>query len=83
MLVVNYGKLVLGAPLLTKGYLCLSTSELTHWPTQRGHIVTLEATAYALLALVKAKVRTSLHHHCNNTDLTKTGMLFLGLFVNM
>ncbi|XP_008300942.1 complement C3-like [Stegastes partitus] len=29
--------------------------ELNHWPTPRGHIYTLEATAYGLLALVKAK----------------------------
>ncbi|XP_062283436.1 LOW QUALITY PROTEIN: complement C3-like [Scomber scombrus] len=30
------------------------SSELDHWPVQRGHLYTLEATAYALLALVKA-----------------------------
>uniref|UniRef100_A0A3P8SVT4 Complement component c3a, duplicate 5 n=1 Tax=Amphiprion percula TaxID=161767 RepID=A0A3P8SVT4_AMPPE len=29
--------------------------DLNHWPTPRGHIYTLEATAYGLLALVKAK----------------------------
>ncbi|XP_074487252.1 complement C3-like [Sebastes fasciatus] len=28
---------------------------LSHWPTPKGHVYTLEATAYALLALVKAK----------------------------
>uniref|UniRef100_A0A8C2XIT2 Complement C3a, tandem duplicate 1 n=1 Tax=Cyclopterus lumpus TaxID=8103 RepID=A0A8C2XIT2_CYCLU len=27
----------------------------SHWPTPKGHVYTLEATAYALLALVKAK----------------------------
>uniref|UniRef100_A0A8D0AEB8 Complement C3-like n=1 Tax=Sander lucioperca TaxID=283035 RepID=A0A8D0AEB8_SANLU len=36
-------------------YFCMSSSELSHWPTPKGHIYTLEATAYALLALVKAK----------------------------
>ncbi|XP_054460442.1 complement C3-like [Anoplopoma fimbria] len=30
--------------------------EFTHWQTPRGHVYTLEATAYALLALVKAKL---------------------------
>uniref|UniRef100_A0A8C5NDJ3 Complement C3-like n=1 Tax=Gouania willdenowi TaxID=441366 RepID=A0A8C5NDJ3_GOUWI len=29
--------------------------ELTHWPVPGGHLVTLEATAYGLLALVRAK----------------------------
>ncbi len=29
--------------------------ELSHWPVRTGHIYTLEATAYALLALVKAE----------------------------
>ncbi|KAM7009820.1 complement C3-like [Tautogolabrus adspersus] len=29
--------------------------ELSHWPSTKGHIYTLEATAYALLALVKVK----------------------------
>ncbi|XP_076003914.1 complement C3-like [Genypterus blacodes] len=29
--------------------------ELNRWPTPKGHIYTLEATAYALLALVRAK----------------------------
>nr|XP_046263075.1 complement C3-like [Scatophagus argus] len=28
---------------------------LSHWPSPKGHVYTLEATAYALLALVKAK----------------------------
>uniref|UniRef100_A0A8C5HKR2 Complement C3-like n=1 Tax=Gouania willdenowi TaxID=441366 RepID=A0A8C5HKR2_GOUWI len=28
---------------------------LTHWPVPRGHLYTMEATAYALLALVRAK----------------------------
>uniref|UniRef100_A0A8C9X0E0 Complement C3-like n=1 Tax=Sander lucioperca TaxID=283035 RepID=A0A8C9X0E0_SANLU len=32
-----------------------ASSELSHWPTPKGHVYTLEATAYALLALVKAK----------------------------
>ncbi|XP_039860324.1 complement C3-like, partial [Simochromis diagramma] len=32
---------------------CLS--ELSHWPVPRGRIYTLEATAYALLALVKSQ----------------------------
>ncbi|KAK9519701.1 hypothetical protein VZT92_022411 [Zoarces viviparus] len=31
------------------------SSDLSHWPTRRGGVYTLEATAYALLALVKAK----------------------------
>nr|XP_046262998.1 complement C3-like isoform X2 [Scatophagus argus] len=31
------------------------SSELTHWPVRDTHLFTLEATAYALLALVKAK----------------------------
>uniref|UniRef100_A0A672ZR77 NTR domain-containing protein n=1 Tax=Sphaeramia orbicularis TaxID=375764 RepID=A0A672ZR77_9TELE len=30
--------------------------ELNHWPLSKGNIYTLEATAYALLALVKAEV---------------------------
>ncbi|XP_035862596.1 complement C3-like isoform X2 [Sander lucioperca] len=29
--------------------------ELSHWPTPKGRVYTLEATAYALLALVKAE----------------------------
>uniref|UniRef100_A0A671Y7G8 NTR domain-containing protein n=1 Tax=Sparus aurata TaxID=8175 RepID=A0A671Y7G8_SPAAU len=29
--------------------------ELSHWPVSKGRVYTLEATAYALLALVKAK----------------------------
>ncbi|XP_068581219.1 complement C3-like [Cebidichthys violaceus] len=29
--------------------------DLSHWPTAKGYVYTLEATAYALLALVKAK----------------------------
>ncbi|XP_033988377.1 complement C3-like [Trematomus bernacchii] len=32
-----------------------ASPELNHWPTSQGGIYTLEATAYALLALVKAK----------------------------
>ncbi|KAL3051025.1 hypothetical protein OYC64_001322 [Pagothenia borchgrevinki] len=32
-----------------------ASPELNHWPTPKGRIYTLEATAYALLALVKAK----------------------------
>uniref|UniRef100_A0A665W0L5 NTR domain-containing protein n=1 Tax=Echeneis naucrates TaxID=173247 RepID=A0A665W0L5_ECHNA len=32
-----------------------SSADLTHWPSPQGHPFTLEATAYALLALVKAK----------------------------
>ncbi|KAF1388637.1 hypothetical protein PFLUV_G00092370 [Perca fluviatilis] len=32
-----------------------ASTESSHWPTPKGHIYTLEATAYALLALVKAK----------------------------
>uniref|UniRef100_A0A671YJF1 Complement C3-like n=1 Tax=Sparus aurata TaxID=8175 RepID=A0A671YJF1_SPAAU len=35
------------------------SSESSHWPVPRGHIYTLEATAYALLALVKVKVSMS------------------------
>uniref|UniRef100_A0A8C4F0G1 NTR domain-containing protein n=1 Tax=Dicentrarchus labrax TaxID=13489 RepID=A0A8C4F0G1_DICLA len=35
-------------------YLYLS-SELSHWPVPKGHVYTLEATAYALLALVKVE----------------------------
>ncbi|KAG7223750.1 hypothetical protein INR49_026432 [Caranx melampygus] len=31
------------------------SSELNHWPVPRGHIYTIEATGYALLALVRAK----------------------------
>uniref|UniRef100_A0A8D3BUN6 Alpha-macroglobulin receptor-binding domain-containing protein n=1 Tax=Scophthalmus maximus TaxID=52904 RepID=A0A8D3BUN6_SCOMX len=37
--------------------------ELSHWSVPKGHIYTLEATAYALLALVKAK----------NVKVTATG----------
>ncbi|XP_070776616.1 complement C3-like [Enoplosus armatus] len=32
-----------------------ASPELSHWPVPKGHVYTLEATAYALLALVKAK----------------------------
>ncbi|XP_057700518.1 complement C3-like [Corythoichthys intestinalis] len=31
-----------------------SSSDFSHWPVPKGHIYTLEATAYGLLALVKA-----------------------------
>uniref|UniRef100_A0A3P8VZ81 Complement C3-like n=1 Tax=Cynoglossus semilaevis TaxID=244447 RepID=A0A3P8VZ81_CYNSE len=33
-----------------------ASPELSHWISPRGHIYSLEATAYALLALVKAKL---------------------------
>uniref|UniRef100_A0A8C9YVX5 Complement C3-like n=1 Tax=Sander lucioperca TaxID=283035 RepID=A0A8C9YVX5_SANLU len=32
-----------------------ASPERSHWPTPKGHVYTLEATAYALLALVKAE----------------------------
>ncbi|XP_068583426.1 complement C3-like isoform X1 [Cebidichthys violaceus] len=32
-----------------------ASPDLSHWPTPKGDVYTLEATAYALLALVKAK----------------------------
>uniref|UniRef100_A0A3Q3IVX9 Anaphylatoxin-like domain-containing protein n=2 Tax=Monopterus albus TaxID=43700 RepID=A0A3Q3IVX9_MONAL len=32
-----------------------ASPDLSHWPVPRGHVYTLEATAYTLLALVKAK----------------------------
>ncbi|KAK2815854.1 hypothetical protein Q5P01_026321 [Channa striata] len=32
-----------------------ASPELSHWPVPKGHIYTLEATAYALLALVKVR----------------------------
>ncbi|XP_035862936.1 complement C3-like [Sander lucioperca] len=32
-----------------------ASPELSHWPVSTGHVYTLEATAYTLLALVKAK----------------------------
>ncbi|TDH08997.1 hypothetical protein EPR50_G00103790 [Perca flavescens] len=32
-----------------------ASPELSHWPVSTGHVYTLEATAYALLALVKAE----------------------------
>jgi len=34
----------------------LSSSDKTHWPVENLDLITLEATAYALLALVKVKV---------------------------
>lgn len=37
---------------------CLPAIGSDHWPVPKGHVYTLEATAYALLALVKAKVST-------------------------
>ncbi|KAM9362521.1 complement C3-like [Symphorus nematophorus] len=41
---------------LNRGILSSFVSrDLSHWPVNKGHIYTLEATAYALLALVKAK----------------------------
>lgn len=42
-------------------HLCEPYSEFTHWPVPKGHIYKLEATAYALLALVRAKVSMSYH----------------------
>uniref|UniRef100_A0A665VZJ5 Complement C3-like n=1 Tax=Echeneis naucrates TaxID=173247 RepID=A0A665VZJ5_ECHNA len=36
-------------------YRFASAGTLSHWPVPKGHVYTLEATAYALLALVKAK----------------------------
>ena len=36
------------------------SSDLSHWPVPKGRVYTLEATAYALLALVKAKVSMSI-----------------------
>lgn len=33
-----------------------ASSELSHWPVPKGRVYQLEATAYALLALVKVKV---------------------------
>nr|XP_046262967.1 complement C3-like isoform X2 [Scatophagus argus] len=35
---------------------------LSHWPSPKGHVYTLEATAYALLALVKAKAFEEARH---------------------
>ncbi|TNN29926.1 Complement C3 [Liparis tanakae] len=32
-----------------------ASPDFSHWPTPKGHVYTLEATAYALLALVKAE----------------------------
>ncbi|XP_045902752.1 complement C3-like isoform X2 [Micropterus dolomieu] len=41
---------------LNQAILCNFTSpDMSHWPVPKGHVYTLEATAYALLALVKAK----------------------------
>ena len=37
----------------------MSSSDLSHWPTPKGYVYTREATAYALLALVKAEVSMS------------------------
>lgn len=34
----------------------MSFLDLTHWPVPKGRVYQLEATAYALLALVKAQV---------------------------
>uniref|UniRef100_A0A672J8N7 NTR domain-containing protein n=1 Tax=Salarias fasciatus TaxID=181472 RepID=A0A672J8N7_SALFA len=34
---------------------CFCLSELSHWPVPKGHQYTLEATVYALLALVKTR----------------------------
>ena len=39
---------------------CVFSSELSHWPVSKGRVYTLEATAYALLALIKAKVSMSI-----------------------
>lgn len=36
-------------------FFMFSSPDLSHWPTPAGRIFTVEATAYALLALVKAK----------------------------
>lgn len=34
----------------------MSCLELSHWPVPKGRVYQLEATAYALLALVKVEV---------------------------
>ncbi|XP_030585760.1 complement C3-like isoform X2 [Archocentrus centrarchus] len=36
-------------------FFMFSSPDLSHWPTPAGRVFTVEATAYALLALVKAK----------------------------
>uniref|UniRef100_A0A3Q1IW90 Complement component c3a, duplicate 5 n=1 Tax=Anabas testudineus TaxID=64144 RepID=A0A3Q1IW90_ANATE len=38
-------------------FISVFSSDLSHWPVPGGRAYTLEATAYTLLALVKAKVR--------------------------
>ncbi|XP_024120035.1 complement C3-like [Oryzias melastigma] len=37
-----------------------ASPDLSHWPVPGNHLFTLEATAYALLALVKTKVSSSI-----------------------
>uniref|UniRef100_A0A669AZC0 Complement component c3a, duplicate 5 n=1 Tax=Oreochromis niloticus TaxID=8128 RepID=A0A669AZC0_ORENI len=50
--------------------------ELSHWPAPRGRIYTLEATAYALLALVKTQVSMSkLYHPSICCRLSFSGLL--------
>lgn len=41
---------------ITKQHVCMSCLELSHWQVPKGRVYQLEATAYALLALVKVKV---------------------------
>lgn len=56
--------------IIIKRYLCVSSSELSHWRVPRGGVYTMEATAYALLALVKAQV--SMSHLCFIASCQKT-----------
>lgn len=43
---------------LDKVCFCVLASGLDHWPVPKGNLYQLEATAYALLALVKVGVST-------------------------
>lgn len=53
--------------------------DLSHWPTPRGRVYTLEATAYALLALVKAKVSMSyLSVSTEHAIKSFSGVIFYG-----
>lgn len=54
----------------------------SHWPVDGQHYLTLEATAYALLALVKAKVSTVLYSMSTATvQITRSRYCFS--FINM
>lgn len=52
----------------------MSFLDLTHWPVPKGRVYQLEATAYALLALVKAQVSKDTVALLANKDCSRAGV---------